>query len=292
LRHTAGDDASKPCGAEPGKTPTIDGERSESIGIRPGERQLWRVLNASGERHFDLHVPGVRFQLVAQDGVPLAEYPGGVASRTVDDIVIPPAGRAEFVVIGPSAPAALISECYDAGPSGDPNPRITLGRLYDDRGATPAAIVAPPMGLKTRTAYRTVLPRPSATRVVRLQETDATYFINGVAYEPAAAPMFRVKTGTTERWIVENDTDEVHSFHTHQVHFIVEATNGARNNTPNWIDTVDVPPQRRTAHGVPRPSTITILVDFRNPVIAGTFLFHCHLTDHEDGGMAAKVLAQ
>ncbi|MGH7716784.1 MAG: multicopper oxidase domain-containing protein [Vulcanimicrobiaceae bacterium] len=33
-------------------------------------------------------------------------------------------------------------------------------------------------------------------------------------------------------------------------------------------------------------------MDFRDPVIAGTFLFHCHITDHEDAGMMAKVLAQ
>jgi FtsP/CotA-like multicopper oxidase with cupredoxin domain len=32
-------------------------------------------------------------------------------------------------------------------------------------------------------------------------------------------------------------------------------------------------------------------MDFRAPVIAGTFLFHCHILDHEDKGMMAKIRA-
>jgi FtsP/CotA-like multicopper oxidase with cupredoxin domain len=32
-----------------------------------------------------------------------------------------------------------------------------------------------------------------------------------------------------------------------------------------------------------------ILVDFRDPLVRGTFLFHCHILDHEDGGMMASV---
>jgi FtsP/CotA-like multicopper oxidase with cupredoxin domain len=30
-------------------------------------------------------------------------------------------------------------------------------------------------------------------------------------------------------------------------------------------------------------------VDFRNPAIRGTFVFHCHMLDHEDGGMMATI---
>ena len=32
-----------------------------------------------------------------------------------------------------------------------------------------------------------------------------------------------------------------------------------------------------------------VLIDFRDPTIKGTFLFHCHILDHEDGGMMAKI---
>ncbi len=299
-RHTLDDDggggpgSTSLCQPEGDKAPTINGVQAASIGIQPGERQLWRVLNASGVRHFDLYIPGVQLQLVAQDGVPLQDYsgPGSSLSQTVNDIVIPPAGRAEFIVTGPSAPTPLISKCYNAGPIGDPNPQVTLGQLYNDYGTTSTVRVAKPMGLRMRQAYRVAPPAPSAFRTVHLQENSTAFYINGVSYDPAASPMYTVHIGTTEQWTIENDTDEVHSFHTHQVHFVVLSSNGITNPTRNWVDTVDVPAQTRGGSGSPIPTTVTLLVDFRDPVIAGTFLFHCHITDHEDGGMMAKVLAE
>jgi FtsP/CotA-like multicopper oxidase with cupredoxin domain len=33
----------------------------------------------------------------------------------------------------------------------------------------------------------------------------------------------------------------------------------------------------------------TLRMDFRDPEIAGTFVFHCHVLDHEDAGMMAKI---
>jgi suppressor of ftsI len=72
-------------------------------------------------------------------------------------------------------------------------------------------------------------------------------------FTPGAAPHFVVKLRTVEEWTVLNDTDEIHDFHMHQVHFIVEAVNG---------------------------------------IIKGELVYHCHLLDHEDKGMMATVLAQ
>ena len=33
----------------------------------------------------------------------------------------------------------------------------------------------------------------------------------------------------------------------------------------------------------------TWAIDFRDPETVGTFLYHCHILDHEDGGMMAKI---
>jgi hypothetical protein len=30
-------------------------------------------------------------------------------------------------------------------------------------------------------------------------------------------------------------------------------------------------------------------MDFRNPNIVGTFVYHCHLLEHEDGGMMGTI---
>ena len=38
--------------------------------------------------------------------------------------------------------------------------------------------------------------------------------------------------------------------------------------------------------------SVTVLADFRDPVVRGTFVYHCHILEHEDGGMMAKILVQ
>jgi suppressor of ftsI len=98
------------------------------------------------------------------------------------------------------------------------------------------------------------------------------------------APMFVAHVGTIEKWEIVNVTGEVHDFHIHQIHFAVKAIDGVKLAHPYWADSVVVPHQKR---GV--PGTLTLLMDFRDPVIRGTFMFHCHILDHEDAGMMAKI---
>jgi FtsP/CotA-like multicopper oxidase with cupredoxin domain len=77
------------------------------IKMKPGERQFWRVLNASADTYVNLAVEydGKRqlLGLVSLDGVPLRfgepDSEGYVSEQT--NIFISPAGRAEFVITGP-----------------------------------------------------------------------------------------------------------------------------------------------------------------------------------------------
>ncbi len=110
------------------------------------------------------------------------------------------------------------------------------------------------------------------------------FYLNGVAYSPTAAPMFVAQSGTVEQWTLTNATTEVHAFHIHQVHFIVQDVDGVAQPT-RWTDTFTLP----IAHADGTPSVTHVLIDFRDPVIRGIFLFHCHLLEHEDGGMMAKI---
>ena len=61
---------------------------------------------------------------------------------------------------------------------------------------------------------------------------------------------------------------------------------------PHWRDTVNVAPQSHDAQEEAVPSSIRVLVDLRDPVIRGTFVFHCHIVEHEDQGMMAKIEVQ
>ena len=68
--------------------------------------------------------------------------------------------------------------------------------------------------------------------------------------------------------------------HIHQVHFLPYAENGRTIADSLWLDTVNVP------YG----GSVDVIMDFTNPVIRGMSVFHCHLLNHEDKGMMAKIL--
>src|ERR1700674_4352344 len=122
------------CGAEP-ETPeeifTLNGSVRPQIEIAPGERQFWRLVNASADRYLDLQLEGQTFEIVAMDGMPIALHDPNHRTRIVDHVLLPPAGRIEAIVTGPSAgtPRRLISHCVDTGPVGDPNPAMILADI-------------------------------------------------------------------------------------------------------------------------------------------------------------------
>src|SRR6266705_4928521 len=122
------------CGAEP-ETPeeifTLNGWVRPQIEIATGERQFWRLVNASADRYLDLQLEGQTFEIVAMDGMPIALHDPNQQTRIADHVLLPPAGRLEAIVTGPAAgtPRRLISRCVDTGPDGDPNPAMVLADI-------------------------------------------------------------------------------------------------------------------------------------------------------------------
>jgi hypothetical protein len=127
----------------------------------------------------------------------------------------------------------------------------------------------------------------AAERVVNFSEDNpkSLFFINGQLWNPSAPPMFVAHTGTVEEWTIRNFAHELHVFHIHQIHFLVEDIDGVPQPPNTWRDSLAIP--WRTGNGA--PGVAHVVMDFRDPVIAGTFVFHCHILEHEDGGMMAKI---
>ena len=268
---------------------TVNDVRQPQIGIAPGEPEFFRVVNAAADRYFDLAVDGEQLRLVAQDGVPLADAPGGGPEMApVDHILLAPGARAEFVAVGRLKPTALRSRAVDTGKDGDPTPAVTLATFFNDRhmgGTEMQPASHPPV------AYRIPLPPVAARRTIRLSESNArhAFYIDDRAFKLSDQPLIVARAGTVEEWTIENDSDEIHAFHLHQVHFIVEDVDGVPNRQRFWADTVTVPYRRHAADGKTSPGRVRLLADFRDDVVRGTFVFHCHILDHEDGGMMAKI---
>jgi FtsP/CotA-like multicopper oxidase with cupredoxin domain len=119
----------------------------------------------------------------------------------------------------------------------------------------------------------------------------ATYYITLDGQKPKPfdmnfkRPNITARQGTVEDWIVENRAPESHTFHIHQLHFQVLERDGKPVDEAALRDTVDLPFWDGKS---PYPS-LKLRMDFRSPEIVGTFLYHCHILEHEDGGMMGII---
>jgi suppressor of ftsI len=281
-------DAEPPsCGSEHEATEevfTVNGELRPTIGIMPGERQFWRIVNASADRYLDLQLDKQKLEIVALDGMPLAYHDRSHPRKIVEHALVPPAGRLEAIVTGPDAGAnaKLRTLCVDTGSDGDPNPAMVLADLQG--GSTAASALKennhklPPPEYESVDLHAYENSKPDFT--VTFTEDKNGFYVNGKKYEPDAAPMTHARVGTYQHWRVVNASGELHPIHIHQVHFLAYAENDKPVENPAWLDTVNVPVA----------GTVDVVMDFTNPVIKGMSVFHCHLLNHEDKGMMAKIL--
>ncbi len=297
VAHNDEDSNGNPCGPDPGLQPSLNGAVRPTIEIQPGEKQFFRVINATGHKNLKLAVDGGSLDLVAVDGYALDVNASTPPSESVPSFVVPPAGRAEFVVTGAaSGTSEFRTLCYNSGPTGDPDPMNVLADLRS-KGAGQSARFARSTGpLRVgaplpHNAFSGPMPAYTQERKVVLSEDDNGMYINGKQFNMGDGPMFTVHTGSVEKWNVVNVTEEVHDFHMHQVHFLVVQINGTTVQHPIWQDSAVVPHRIPGVNGSWKPGYLTMLVDFRDPIIAGTFMFHCHILDHEDSGMMAKIAA-
>jgi FtsP/CotA-like multicopper oxidase with cupredoxin domain len=272
---------------------------SPFINVQYGQQEFWRVVNASTQAFLSLQLlyndTQQQFEVLALDGVPLQ------APIYETEIDLPPAGRAEFIVPGlPSGQQGIwLTNGFDTGPVGNPNPPQQLMKIFGSDGAktktTPAPHPAKPPADRQRFAgLATQLP--TGTRKLYFSEQTVgsngptQYFITVQGQKPKVfhmddPPAIVTNTGAVEDWTIENRSGEAHAFHIHQLHFLVEDINGMPVQNPDLQDTITIP--NWTGSG-PYPS-VTLRMDFRDPNIAGTFVYHCHVLDHEEGGMMAKI---
>jgi FtsP/CotA-like multicopper oxidase with cupredoxin domain len=288
---------SKGCGGEkepPEEVFTVNGAVRPRIDIAPNERQFWRIVNASADRYLDLQLGGQTFEIVALDGMPLTYHEPKAPARTSNHLLVAPAGRLEAIVTGPPAGThtALRTLCVDSGSAGDPNPEMVLADVVQANSDQPSSRQqssnAEPDDVHA-TDHRLPLYKPIDVEPLKKTPPDFTviftedkngFYINGRKFALDASPMTTARVGTYQHWRILNQSAELHPFHIHQVHFFAYAENGVPLAHPAWLDTVNVP------YG----GSVDVILDFTDPVIKGMSIFHCHLLNHEDKGMMAKIL--
>jgi FtsP/CotA-like multicopper oxidase with cupredoxin domain len=286
------------------------------LAMKPGERQLWRVLNASAITYLNLSLLFGRapqqLGIVAIDGVPIHRAGGNsvragsnAASVTwVDHIGVPPGARVEFIAIAPPEGVAglLVTRAVDTGQGGANEPNRALVSISAKSEA---------MSLSTLPAHAEPLPPPSRpwigdvapVKVRKLYFSEKhenpddpnsamTFYITvegqtPMPFDPASnVPNIVVTQGDVEDWIIENRSSELHTFHIHQGHFQLRDWLGRPVDEPFLRDTVNVPYYNGRALQYP---SVRLRMDFRDPNSVGTFVYHCHLLQHEDGGMMGTI---
>ncbi len=277
-----------------GNTVTVNGSELDEWPLRVGERVRLRLINACSARIFALEFKDHRPFVIALDGQP-------VAPREPPDnrVILGPAERADLILDATGKPGQR-SGVIDAF---EPHRAYRLVDLVYGGKALRETALPPPPSLKAN-----ALPEPDLKRAERhkavftggmmggqfeaaldgrmldprgLAERGKFWAVNGVAggdHHPghAMAPFLTVKRGA--HCVIEliNDTAWRHPIHLHGHAFRVVSEGGKTLSPMDWRDTVLMAPRARME--------IALVAD--NP---GDWMFHCHILDHQQGGMMAHV---
>jgi len=258
----------------------VNGVKDPTAKIHPGELQRWRIFNADADRFVVLRLAhGQRFQLLAEDGHTLAK------PLRVSTLQIAPGSRREVLVRGGKPGAyqlkAIPFASFPGGEkaaNGGPVPNETLLTLRSSgkphRMAFPAhATLAHPVDLRgkpidrKRTIVFNEMTEPSGA---------SAFTLNGMKFDPERVDV-TMKLGSIEQWTLVNETSEWHTFHIHINDFQVVSVAGKPVPYVLEEDNVALPPKSQTVV-LMHPTDFT-----------GKFVFHCHVTFHEDHGMMAAV---
>lgn len=276
-----------------GNTVTINGRVPDRFEVRAGERIRLRLINTAPARIFGLAFKDHQPLVIAFDGQPVEPHrPDG------GRVVLGPAMRTDLILDmtgKPGAAAAVLDTFYD----GLEYKLVEIS--YSAEKPLRTRPLAPPDKLPANP-----IPEPDLSRAERHQVTltggmmgamgrgggmmpggmhemmggGSMWAINGLAVMHDdmrhMKPVLTLTRGKSYVLAIDNQTAWYHPMHTHGHSFRVITRNGAPTKYREWRDTVLIPPRER--------AEIALVAD--NP---GDWMFHCHILDHQEGGMMATI---
>lgn len=273
-----------------GNTVTVNGSVQDKFAVRAGERLRLRLVNAANARIFGLRVQGHRPMVIAIDGQPVQPHEPeggtiGLAPGMRCDLVLDATGRPgeryEIQdVFYPRQQYVLMDLAYapGAGLSGRTRPLAALAGNPlpepDLKDATTHEIV---FGGGMMGNLHQALLDGKPTDMRGLLRQGKAWAINGhVSASHHMDPMLRLRLGRTYVLRMRNDTAWHHPIHLHGHAFRVLRRNGQPTRHREWQDTVLMSPREDVE--------VAFVAD--NP---GRWMFHCHILEHQEGGMMSVV---
>ena len=257
----------------------INGQLMPEIRMRPGEPQVWSLLNGSSSAFYLLRLEGHTFDVVADDGIAL-RAPGRLHQQT---LLMASAKRLEIVVRASTKPGryALSYDEYNQGVDTWPQKVIATVVVEGERWTGPDH---PGVDSSRSLEDLSLLPVDPALRRTIVFGTNlgvpegefGRFTLNGHAWNPAYSE-WTSTLGTVEEWLVLNETDQDHPLHVHVNPVQITKINGSAVPFDGYQDTVTIP----------RFGSVTLRTRFTD-FVGGPILLHCHILDHEDMGMMMR----
>jgi FtsP/CotA-like multicopper oxidase with cupredoxin domain len=281
-----------------GNTVTVNGRVIDSFAVRAGERMRLRLANAATARIFALEFRDHHPVVIALDGQPVEphEPEGG-------RIVLGPAQRADLVLDLSGAPGGrsivvdsfyqgleyrLLDLAYDAeplrgrpldaavalAPNTMPEPDLAVAQRHEV--LLGGGMMGGMMGVGgKRSGMGGMMGMMGG--MVHGDGMGMAWTINGIAATAHdMAPMLELERGRSYVLALANETAWWHPIHLHGHAFRVLARNGTPTRYREWRDTVLLQPQERVE--------VAFVAD--NP---GSWMLHCHVLDHQNGGMMSVI---
>lgn len=282
-----------------GNTVTINGRVPDALRVRVGERIRLRLINAANARIFALDFGERQPQVIALDGQPVAPHApdGGL-------VVLGPAMRADLILDMTGTPGStvavidrffpqdsyrLVDLAYETEPlraavaewpvALAPNPLtdpdLTAARRHEVTftGGMMGAMVEREMGLSGDAGAS----GPMGGMMGMMHDGRGIWFVNGIAAEGHVLdPMLTLQRNASHVIAMTNATAFHHPIHLHGHSFRVIRRDGTPTTHREWQDTVLMAPRERVE--------IAFVAD--NP---GDWMFHCHILEHQAGGMMGVI---
>ena len=264
---------------------TVNGQPKPVIYVTTGERLRLRIVNVANSRIMELNIADLDPWLIALDGHPVTPR-----KLKKGDLVLGPAQRVDLVVDaklkpGTKSPIQFVSDrqSIDIATINYTNGELTTPAISHPPSALPVTM---PHGGFDLAAAKTVdlnmiggamgnMDRAMLGGKMldwrQLVKAKRVWAFNGIAGD-LDKPLTQIKKGETVKIDIVNDTAFPHAMHLHGHHFTVVARNNMSVAERVWRDTELVYPNEKVS--------FAFLAD--NP---GKWLFHCHMIEHQAGGM-------
>jgi len=293
----------------PGPPPLlVNGELTPTIEMRPGQVQLWRMINATVQAFINVQFGpavaggGIQYKRTAQDGVQLAWENYSNPENGTKPFPISPANRLDLLVQAPSAEGCYMLQngngtiAYVNVTGTTIDPAMGFPQAEKDYPAMPpflATIKPETIRVRRELRYGSVQPTQPPTGRALIQFT-----IDGKQFEDQIIDQVML-LDSAEEWTIYNydqfqpggNPPIAHPFHIHINPFqITEIFNPNTMTEPEvqaepyvWWDTFGIPPGKAGPDGKWIPGYFKMrsrFVDF-----TGRYVQHCHILAHEDRGM-------